>query len=167
MTKSVGVIVRESHNGIVDRVSRLNRSLQGLRFEGKAMAGKNTRILKLLFRELAGELSRDMRLEEKWLFPYLEKHVPKLKLMLHILEEEHENLRSSLESFEDLLDELARRKGGRGGFAVIERLRRKGIYLNYFLHNHMGAENDSVYRIMMSELTPREKAELLKGFREK
>ncbi len=164
MTKSVGAIVHESHEGVVDRISRLNRSLQGLRFEGKAMIGKNTRVLRSLFRDFTGELSRDMALEEKLLFPYLEKHVPKLKLMLHILEEEHENLRSSLDSFESLLDELARRKGGRGGFAVIEKLRRKGVYLNYFLHNHIGAENDSVYRIMMNELTPREKAELLRRF---
>jgi hemerythrin-like domain-containing protein len=167
MTKSVGVIVRESHEGVVDRIARLNRALESLRFEGKAMFGKNARTLKRYFREFTAELSRDMELEERLLFPYLEAHVPKLKLMLHILEEEHESLRSSLGSFETLLRELMRRREGRGGPAVAERLRRKGVYLNYFLHNHIGAENDSVYRIMMNELAPREKAELLRRFHER
>jgi hemerythrin-like domain-containing protein len=120
--------------------------------------------VKLIFQSLDEALKADMILEEKILFPYLETHIPKLKFMIHIIEEEHEDLRRNLAAFRLLLEALFSKRPDRVKEGLIEKMRRKGRYLGYFLHNHTLAENETVYRVIETELNAREKEELNECF---
>lgn len=160
----IGEALQKSHAGVIQKAGELNKALHDLRYEGKPMFGKNLRRARTVFRSLEKELSKDMRFEEKVLFPFLESHVPKLRFMIHIIEEEHGDLRGNLEALQSLLEKLLRAGYDGGQSALVEKIRRKGNYLNYFLHNHTWAENESVYRVMSGDLIAAEKKELQKRF---
>lgn len=164
VSKDLGVLLRRSHRGVVHRAAELNQALMNLRYEGKPMFGKNLRRIQTLFGALAQELSKDMAFEEQELFPFLETHVPKLKFMINILEEEHHDLRQNLERFHSLLQGLSKKARDDSQMGLIEKMRKKGSYLSYFLYNHTLAENESVYRVMAAELNRDEKNELVRKF---
>lgn len=157
--------LERSHTGIIQKIGQLNEVLTNLRYEGKPTFGKNLRNAKAIFDSFTNELTKDMEFEEKVLFPYLETHVPKLKFMIHILEEEHGDLKGNLETLCKLFRELIKEGYDGGQIDIIEKMRKKGGYLNYFLHNHTWAEGESVYKVMDVELNKDEKLELRKRLR--
>ena len=66
--------------------------------------------------------------------------------------------------FHALLQGLSKKAYDECQMGLIEKMRKKGSYLSYFLYNHTLAENESVYRVMVAELNRDEKTELVRKF---
>ena len=152
--------IEPSHQGLIQKMSQINRTLSDLRFEGKASEGKNLRRAEILLETFANELTADMEYEEKLLFPYLETHLPKIEFMIHVLQEEHEVLKKRLEGLGVALRAFSNVKNGEARVKQLEKIRKKGNYLNYFLHQHTWAEHESVYQVLETGLKHYEKNEL-------
>lgn len=161
-TKNVARHLERNHKGVIQKIAQLNRVLTDLRYEGKSSYGKNLKRAEILLGSLNEDLSWDMEFEEEMLFPYLETRVPRLEFMIHVLHEEHEVLKRRLDGLDSLLRALFNKEDGAGRIKIVEKMRKKGNYLNYFLHQHTWAEEESVYRVMDAELSRQEKDELKK-----
>ena len=159
-TEKIGRFFTRNHKGVIQKMSRMNRFLSDLRYEGKSCYGRNLKKAEILFETLREELSQDMEFEEEALFPYLRVHLPKLEFMIHVLQEEHEALERRLGNFGSLLQALSKKENGAARIRLIDKMRKKGNYLNYFLHQHTWAEQESVYRAVDMELSGNEKGEL-------
>lgn len=151
--------LRHNHRGLMEGVRRLTEDLARLRYEGKPSFGKNLKKTRASLALFLKHFQSDTDLEEKVVFPFLKKHVPKLSFMLQILEEEHGDLRRNVALLERLTRQLGKKSAAQGS-PVVDRLIQKGNYVHYFLRNHSSAENECVYRVLDSELSPAEKASL-------
>lgn len=140
----------------------LHDAVNNLRYEGKVQLTKNLKILERVTKFLTDDLIPHIHLDEKVIFPYLEKHVPKLNPMLGFLRGEHCEFKESFKAFEKLFSQFKNKKTDSHRRVLIEKLRDKGTYLFCLLRNHIQAENESVYRVMDEQLHKDEKQELLK-----
>ena len=150
------------HHTADENLKDLKEILTNIRYEGKAALGKNLKAAAKVFDFLNGDLRSHIETEENALFPFLEKHIPKLEPIIRLLCSEHEDFRKSLQGFECALRELSDEKSGQERGKSLEKLNEQGTYLIYLLRNHIQAEAEGVYKVADRELKLKEKIELTK-----
>lgn len=158
-------ILRQSkrdHAFMDSQIEDFQEALLNLRFEGKGSLGKNLRRAQANLSFFREELLWHMRLEEKVLFPYLEKCLPKLESIICLLKLEHDSLRKTMDQIRDLIKKLLTHPTRETAPVKIETLRETGIYWIYLLRSHVEVENESIYKTMSRSLRPNEKNELAK-----
>ncbi len=111
--------------------------LRNLRYEGKPRRGINIRQTRLAL-SFFRRLSARFRFEEKRLFPFLVRHVPKLGPAIRMLEGWHDEFREELKDFRKNFQDFI--KAGPTDAEVCERLQRNGIYLVHLLQHEVQAE---------------------------
>lgn len=105
------------------------------------------------------ELTGHMREEEKVLFPFLRKHIPRLEPVVYLLLSEHQDFREGLRSMQLCLRSYRRKMSL--GPSLRDALCDRGTYLTCLLRSHMWVESSSLYKAADTELQPEERAELL------
>ncbi len=149
------------HDEIARRANRFQEVLTNLNYEGKPRLGKNLKEARALLNGLKKSLSAQFAVEEKAIFPFLGKHIPKLNCALDLLQAEHEELKTQLEIFENRLDVFPKRqKGSQERLKAAPRIKESGTYLVYCLRNHLRAEKGLIFKCLGRELKKEEKRKL-------
>ena len=162
-TRDIVPFLENQHRDVLSQIDQLTSALQGLHYEGKASLGKNIKEVEKALVFFHKELLPHIVLDEEIIFPFLEKHIPKLQPMLSFLKAEHSEFAESLHSFEKIFRRLQEEPGEQKSRAIIEQLREKGIYLNCLIRNHIHTESEGVYRAIDEDLKKEEKRQLLEA----
>ena len=151
------------HAEIRKKHKKLDNILTNFRYEGKSSLDKNVKQaceVLVFFRTV---VCRHMEVEEKILFPFLEKHVPKLELPIATFRSEHNDFREILPYFQSLLRRVIIEQEhtwiSRG---IIDDIIDTGLYINYLLIQHLHTENETIYEAIKHVLNDDEKEVLWK-----
>lgn len=145
---------------ILHRVTQFDHALTDLRYEGKPRLGKNLKRLQETSDSLGQETQKYFKLEEKVLFPFFKRHIPKLEPVICLLELERKGLKDYLRNFQRTLKKASRKNTPAVKSRLMERLRERGVYMAYFLKNHILAESSVVFKKVCADLRPDEIAQL-------
>jgi hemerythrin-like domain-containing protein len=150
----------QSHLRGLKKFDFFHKVLTNFRYEGLASLGKNIKAAEEVLEFFREEIVEHLALEEEVIFPYLERHIPRLGLAIRHVRAEHKDFKKNLKQFEGLLSKIPRLKGYRPRAEVIGKIEWVGIHLLCYLKNHLKMENVSVYRAIGSELKEKEIKEL-------
>lgn len=142
----------------LSKANQLSGILTNLRYEGKLRLGGNLKQAQGVVSFLKRKLAKQFELEEKVLFPFLLRYIPKLEVAVRLLEAEHDEFQSQFKVFQKYLKDISKGRARRE--QISERLREVGMYLVYLLRNHIEAEKMMVYKPLRSNLKKNEKKEL-------
>ncbi len=145
------------HSEMLKNTNRFQTLLTNLRYEGKPRLGANIQQTRLILKFLESKVIPQFRFEEKSIFPFLRRHIPKLEAALRLLEAEHDEFQSHLKSFQKSFQRFV--KTGQSDGKNSEALKETGTYMVYLLRHHLKAENQ-VYKVMAENLRADEKAEI-------
>lgn len=159
-SKSLVVSLEQFHKKTLSHIDQFTIALQEFCYEGKVSHNKNFKKIQQHIVFFHDELLLHMAMDEKVVFPFLEKHIPRLEPVLRFLKAEHTEFRESLGSFEKIFKALSGGIDEARGRRSVEQLRERGIYLICLIRNHIQSENESVYRVMNEDLKDKEKEEL-------
>lgn len=152
----------EIHKQLLEQADRLNGVLINLRYEGKTKLGKNLKEAGDILCFFEKEVSLHVETEEKFIFPFLEIHVPRLGPLISLFHAEHEDFQKNLKCFRLAMEDLCSEHGDGNRAKMIEKVREVGTYLIYLLRQHLPAEEESVYKAVYHELHEEERKELEK-----
>ncbi len=162
--KSIYGLFEGKHGESLDHLDRFHEMLKCLRCEGKPHLGKNVREIGSMIVYFKSELESHLREEERVLFPFLERHMPKLQSLIYLLLSEHQDFRNSLEEMKALVRRL--RKNGLEASISVWKLYQRGVYFISLLRSHMWVESENLYRVADEELKPDEKRQLVQAMKE-
>ena len=149
--------LKKKHDLFLSRLEELYDDLNNLCYEGKVSFGKNFEQVKRKVAFFKGQLFSHIQFDDEVVFSYLVKHVPRLEGMVSFLKVEHVEVKRELEEFEDVLRRADEEKSNS---ELITMLRNKGLYFVCLLRSHMQSEYEGIYRVIESELRPKEIEEL-------
>lgn len=152
-------LVARQREGIKN-VCRLGDFLKNLRYEGKPSIGKNIMRGKRMTEMLERELENHIKAEEKILYPYVERHIPRMGALIQILKSEHETFRKTFLEFKSELKRFLKGKNYPDRKEKLIKINEIGTYLVYLLKHHLEIEMRSLYRLIDRELSAWEKKEL-------
>ena len=148
------------HKDLIEQTDRLNNILINLRYEGKTKVGKNLKEVWDILAFFEKEVRVHVDTEEKFLFPFLKTHVPRLDPLITLFRAEHEDFQKHLRRFRLTMEELCGERGDGDRATKIDKVREVGTYLIYLLRQHLAAEGESIYKAVYHELHPEEREEL-------
>ncbi len=157
----INMFKKESQE-VLKMLDDLGVSIKNLQYEGKMFLGKNTKAIEKVVTFLRGKMFEHIQLDEKVVFPYIQKHIPKLEPMLCFLRAERNEFKLNLENFEYLFKQLKSEKNGLRQQKIIDQLKEKGVYLICLIRNHIQIEIESVYKPIESQLHQDEKKALVR-----
>lgn len=151
---------QKRHESMEKEIRRFYEILSRLRYEGKARLGGNVKELWHTADFLKKNLETLVRYEEKFLFPFLKIHVPRLGPLLHLLKSEHRDFKRHFGDFENTLVALKKARLSAARPGLIHRLKEDGTYLVCLLRSHLWVEGKDVYSVVNKELKPIEQRRL-------
>jgi hemerythrin-like domain-containing protein len=157
--------LEEEHRESFRETEKLSDVLTNMRYEGKLSFGKNLKEanrLRIFFNRV---MNHHAEMEEKILFPFLERHVPKMETVIRLLRSEHSDFEKTLKEFNALLRAMAGEKDSVKRSLLMEKLQEIGTYLIYLLRHHLHNENESVYKTISRDLNQNEKEILVRKIR--
>ena len=104
------------------------------------------------------EVVRHMKTEEKELFPFLQRHIPRLESVICLLSAEHEDFRRGFKTFKRLFLKLYRNP--KSTLRAMDNARGEGMRLAFLLKGHLWAEGEILHKTAWRELRPAEKRRL-------
>lgn len=152
------------HTEMLKEANRFQTVLTNLRYEGKPCLGNNIRQTQAILAFLKNEVIQQFQFEEKILFPFLIRHIPKLESVVRLLESEHDEFQSQLKSFYKIFRKFSNTERPDGKSAEV--LHETGTYLVYLLRHHIKAES-RVFKAMNENLRADEKAKLKQLMKDK
>jgi len=158
--KSFTKHIEETDADALQKTDELHEILIRLRCEGKPSLEMNTKNLRRILKFFKKDLLDHMQVEEKVLFPFLERHVPRLEWTIRLLCAEHYDFKRDLNIFEHLLKRLGKEKSLQARTILIQKLHETGIMLIYLLRHHIEVESKGIFEAISVELNRREKEEL-------
>jgi hemerythrin superfamily protein len=141
--------VLKQHDGMLQGTHDFQTLLTNLCYEGKPRRGGNIRRTRRILGFLNGKVIRQFRFEEKKLFPFVVRHIPKLEPAVHLLEAEHEEYKAQLKNFGKYFRNFMKKGDSRD-------LRETGTYLACLLRHHVRAEK-RIFKALAGNLRPEEK----------
>ena len=159
-TAHLDEILKNERSCIPPEIDRLHRVFHDLRYEGKIHFGENLKEMKETVRVLKKKLFELMYDEEKFLFPFLILHVPRLQPLICLLLSEHQDFKRSLKNLRIELLNLGK-KTGEGSHILIQKINDEVTYFICLLRSHLWMENKNIYRVINRELNSNEKDKLL------
>ncbi len=160
--KGVLALFTSEHENVLGKLDELNESINNLQYEGKVFVGKNIKAIEKTVSFLKKKLLQHIELDEKIIFPYVQKHIPKLDPMLSFLRAERNEFKLTLKDFESLFKQLKDEKNALKQQKIIDQMKEKGVYAICLMRNHIQIEIESVYKPIDRELHTNEKKELIK-----
>lgn len=157
-------ILKMEHQATLLKLDLIERSLQCLRRPMEETLPERVEIEKVLLRDLAAALENEIgphfRKEEEALFPVLAEYIGKEYGPIEMMVREHEKIRSAFFSWRKALPSFCR------SIEPIDEGIRKtvidpGLRLIHTLRQHINKENQILFRISESTLTPDEKKAVL------
>lgn len=148
----------EEHEEMDHELKKLQESLAKMAYEGKASLGRNLKAASETAVFFQKELPPHLDAEEKVIYPYLRKHIPKLDSVIGILTKEHSEIRRTLKKFCTVLSGMIQDE--RRQPARIQEVRDTGNYLLYVIRIHMKIEQESLYQAVNRDLSLDEQREL-------
>lgn len=155
-------LVDEERNQVLFKLKQLEEALIGLQYEGKISSFSYIKRIDSIVRFLKGKFQEHSWLDEKVVFPFLLKHIPRLSPSLHFLEMESHDFRVLFGKFDRILIVLKGKKRVLIRSRMIEELCEKGVFLLCLVREHIQLEKDIVYQAIFHELKQYERNSLQK-----
>ncbi|MBI3313557.1 MAG: hemerythrin domain-containing protein [Candidatus Omnitrophica bacterium] len=137
------------------QVEGLHKTLTYLKYEGKAIRGKNLKAAQTSLQALVKNLQRHRALQEKIIFPFLLIHIPKHEAVIRFLRSDHQDIKRNKKRLGLLLGKLSKRPAEVNG-----ELHDLGVYLICLLRHHLELEKENIHRAIKKELRKDEKREV-------
>ncbi|MCA9401404.1 MAG: hemerythrin domain-containing protein, partial [Candidatus Omnitrophica bacterium] len=90
--------------------------------------------------------------DDKALFPFVLKHIPKLEPVLALLKGEHIELKKSLKASETAIKNMKNQVDIGKRSLFIDKLKNNITYFISLLRNHIQTENEGVYKVVKASL---------------
>lgn len=155
--------LHREHQEILGHLDELHEALHGLQYEGKIAFGKHMKKIREAAAFLKKELVPHIKIDEEVIFPFLERHIPKLNAIILFLRGEHKEFAENLKSLENILAQVKESSTDDRQQKILTQLREKGIYMVCLMRNHIQTETAGIYKIMDEELRREEQQELMKS----
>src|SRR3989344_521546 len=152
--------LNQAYDEVLENVGYLEEALIGLRYEGKALRGKNLKKVHDVLEFLDVKLAPFVILEEEIIFPFIEAHIPRMNSLVCLLKAQHKELKENLERFKSLFGKLDHENFDAENGKVLEKLRGQGTYLVHLIRHDIQVKSQSIYKIAGRELREDEKEEL-------
>lgn len=156
-------ILKRDTAPITERIREFQALLLRLAHEGKASQGRNYKELREDLSYFRREVGSRMGWEERELFSYLKRHVPKVEPLLTLLRIEHHDFKNTLLRLESFAGRLLENSIG-NPTQVMVKIRENGIYLACLLICHFEQENEIFRQIADREIRSDEVQDLAELF---
>lgn len=163
--KSFANIFGNEQREVFKKLDKLYEFLQKLKFEGKLSQGRNIRVVEEIFGSLKDSYSLHKKADEDIIFPFVERHIPRLSPFLSLLTTERDEFYDIIKECEELIKKIKHVKGQTERMDVVDDLAEKGIYAVVLIRNHIQMEMESVYKVMDKELHTAEKGQLVESLK--
>ncbi|OGW90861.1 MAG: hypothetical protein A3D28_06070 [Omnitrophica bacterium RIFCSPHIGHO2_02_FULL_63_14] len=158
---SIHRILEKDHGETLKKLDAFDDVLKRLRYEGKASLGRNVRDANELVGYFERTLLGHMKEEERVLFPFMRKRIPRLEPLICLLLSEHDDLRQKLRRLRSTLKSCGRASTPRA-VGLLDAVCHDGTFLICLLHSHMSVETGTLYKAADRTLRPFEKEMLLR-----
>ncbi len=162
MAENILALFEKEQQVVLQKLDEIDGAINNLKYKGKIFRGRNMKTIEKNVKCLKSKLSQHIAIDEKVIFPFLKKHIPKLEPLLYFLRAERKEFESSLKNFETLFEKLKDEEGGCIKGDTIRQLNEKGLYVICIMRNHIQMETQSVYKPIGRHLRPEEKKDLLR-----
>jgi len=152
--RSLSTFFKKEEKSVLHQVDALNHSLTLLRYEGKLSRAQNVKIATREISLLTKTLKEHRSLQEKVIFPFLLRHIPKKEPVIGFLRSDHRMIREYKIKLKALLVKISKNAN-----AVIEagKIQETGIYLVSLLRHHIEMEKENIEKTIRAELDKDEK----------
>lgn len=157
---SIVSTLESEHGRALEKTDALSNTLTRLKYEGKPTFGKNIKEAREISDFFEKRLLKHMEFEEKTIFPFLEKHIPKLEPVIRYLFQEHSDFQEKLKVFSAALKSPPEKLNSPQAWQWMEKTIEAGTYLVYLFRQHTQAERKSLYEAIGELLREDEKKEL-------
>ena len=145
-------IFKDEKKVVVEKLNQLENAIYNLQYEGKLFSSSHIKKAEEAMRFLKEKFTVHIDLDNRVIFPFLEKHIPRLNSVLLYLKSERREFQEGFKIFEEILAKLKKENDNMIRHGIIERLKDKGIYLICLMRNHIQLEEQSVYKSLELEL---------------
>jgi len=146
---------------VFEKLDQLENALYSLQYEGKIFSSSHINKAEEAVRFLEHKYAGHIKLDDCIIFPFLEKHIPRLSSVLLYLKAERREFQEGFKVFERTLSELKKGNQDIIRYNLIARLKDKGIYLISLIRSHIQLEEQSVYESITRELHQDERNALI------
>ena len=154
-------LFKDEKKAVFEKLDQLENALYSLQYEGKLFSSGHIKKAEEAVCFLKKKYAVHIRLDDRVIFPFLEKHIPGLRPVLLYLKAERREFQEGFKIFEKTLLELKKDNNSVIRHKIIERLKDKGIYLICLVRSHIQLEEQSVYNSILQELHKGEKNALM------
>lgn len=155
--QTVATFFESEEKILFHQVEKFYEILTHFRYEGKVCRGKNLKAVRGAIQELTSKLRAHKTLQEKIIFPFLKKHIPRQEAVAHVLETEHEDIAVSQRSLKVSLSKLSKNSDDHAAAGAAYQT---GIYLVALLRHHLKFEKKILHQSLLKELLKQEKREV-------
>lgn len=134
-------------------IDQLGQALEDLRHERKWMFEEHLKDTETIYERFQKKLIHGILLEEQVLFPFLERHIPRITPLMAMLRQEHWDLSQSMQTLREHFACLKMEPLEQ----ALEAVHQQSLYLNFLMRTHLLAERMGIYRIADRELHWEEK----------
>lgn len=162
MVRNIAGLFQREKSGVLQKLDRLDGAVRNLQYEGKMFSRKNMREIQGAVNYLKKRLFEHIAIDEEVVFPFLQKHIPRMEPLLCFLRAERSEFKLSLENFEELFEKFKDEQNGLRQRKIFEQMKEKGMYVTCLVRHHIQIEMESVYNMVDRQLHEDEKNELVK-----
>ncbi len=155
-------LFQDEKKAVLEKLDQLEDALYNLQYEGKLFSSSHIKKAEEAVRFLEKKYAAHIKLDERVVFPFLEKHIPRLDSVLLCLKAERREFQEGFKIFDEILSKLKKGNQDIIRHSIIERLKNKGIYLICLMRSHIQLEEQSVYENIQGRLHRDEKSALIK-----
>ena len=130
------------------QTGELHKALMHLRYESRSYRPKNIKAVREIVRNMDGILQRHRGFQEEIVFPFLESHIPRHEAAIHLLETEHEDIKTNKDKLKSSLQKLSKADRNLNDGKIYER----GIYLISLVQHHVAFEQRHIRKSIHKEL---------------
>lgn len=156
-----GHLFKDEKETVFEKMDQLENALNKLQYEGKFFSSGHIKRAEEVVYFLKRKFADHIRMDNLIVFPFLEKHIPRLYTALLYLKAERREFQESFKNFEKIFLELKKNNKNVLRNDIIERLKNKGIYLICLMRSHIQFEEQSVYKSIQQVLSAEERRELM------
>ena len=100
----------QEHEEINHEADKMAKAILNLSFEGKISVENNLKQIQGVLEYFDRTLVCHIAAEEKGLFPFLDRHVPKLEILTRLLRSEHLSIMEETKNIDDLVTKIRKQK---------------------------------------------------------
>lgn len=160
-------VFSEERHHVFNKLDKLHEFLKKLKYEGKRYRQSNIRTIERILSTLKETYLTHKQIDEEIIFPFLERHIPRLDPVLSLLTVECTEFYNIVSDCEALLKEFHKSEKQEAQMNALDRLSEKGIYAIVLIRNHIQMEIESVYKVIDKELSQSEKKQLIEALKKK